>query len=168
MKVAERRMPGAEVVDMEMYPHFSQLAHRLNSSIDVFHDHALRDFQCQCVRINTGLRHKTGKLADEVLLSELFARNIDAHGERRSHRIPHLKQFQLPTGFVKYPFSDMIDEPGLFSQGDELHWVDEAALWMIPADERFESDQPLRIEVDDRLIVENELLVVGRSPQIGL
>src|SRR5208337_644650 len=106
VKVAERRMPCAEVIDMEMNPHVPQLIHHLHGSIDVFHNHTFRDFQSQMSWVNTGLPQKEGESVYQVALTELFARNIDAHSDRRLLRIPLLKQFQLAAGFLKNPLAD--------------------------------------------------------------
>ena len=47
-------------------------------------------------------------------------------------------------------------------------WENETALGMVPANERFDADEPLRPHVDLGLIVEDKLLVIDRLSQTRL
>src|SRR5512143_1110986 len=68
LQVTQRRMSGAEIIDMDLKPHVAQPFHCLHGGIDVLHDHALGDFQYQGVRIYAGLGDNSGDYADKILL----------------------------------------------------------------------------------------------------
>src|SRR5574337_1554243 len=67
LQVAQRRMPGAEIINMDLYSHVSEPVHSLYGRINVLHDHTLGNFQYQGVRINARLCEKSGEYANQVL-----------------------------------------------------------------------------------------------------
>ena len=72
------------------------------------------------------------------------------------------------AGLPHRPFAERDDEPGLLGQRDELGRRDEAALGVMPAQQRLEAADLVAREVDERLVVELELAVGQRLAQIDL
>ncbi len=58
---------------------------------------------------------------------------------------------------VEHPPSDRDDHPRLLGDGDEPIRLDDTEGRVIPAQERFEADDLLRLQPDDRLVDEHEL-----------
>ena len=58
--------------------------------------------------------------------------------------------------------------PGLLGERDERERRDEPAGRVLPADERLEPDDPAGREVDDRLVVEPQLVALERAAQVVL
>ena len=71
------------------------------------------------------------------------------------------------AGFVDHPFADRRHQPAFLGDRDEHVGRDEAALRMVPADQRFEPDQLLGLGVDQRLEDEMELLRGDRAAEVG-
>ncbi len=55
---------------------------------------------------------------------------------------------------------------GLFSERNELIWLDQATLRMLPAGERLEAAEEAGAELDERLEIRNDLVIFECSPQI--
>src|SRR5690606_41502753 len=66
------------------------------------------------------------------------------------------------AGLEQNPIDDRHDQSGILGQRDELARADEAVLVAVPAQQRFEADQPFARSVDHRLEVELELLLADR------
>ena len=57
-------------------------------------------------------------------------------------------------------------EAGLFCEGDELVWSDEAALGMLPAGEGFEAAEQAGAQLDERLEIWQDLVIFECPAQI--
>src|SRR4051794_32691553 len=65
------------------------------------------------------------------------------------------------------PLADRHDESGSLGGLQELAGREQAALGVIPPEERLESDDPTRPHLHDRLIVEEEFTAFERVREIG-
>ncbi len=83
------------------------------------------------------------------------------HGE---HRLPAV---HLPARLAQHPLAERDDHAGLFRDRDEVYRRDEAALRVLPADERLEAAQAEVFERDDGLVVEHELVAFERAAHVG-
>src|SRR3954463_15982055 len=88
------------------------------------------------------------------------------HGRPVRGSARHLRS--LPACLVQNPAAEVDDQAGLLRERDEVEWHDEPAPWMRPAQERLESDDAAARELDDRLVVDDELVAFDRAPQVGL
>ena len=70
-----------------------------------------------------------------------------------------LPRGRLTTGLIQYPATDIDDHPAVLEDGDEVVWLDDAPGWMLPADEGFYTPDDLVVEIEDRLVEEEELIV---------
>ncbi len=71
----------------------------------------------------------------------------------------------LFAGLKENPFADGDDEAGLFGEGNECVWTDEAELGAVPAKEGFDTEKAAVDEGDLRLIEDLELLIFEGSAQ---
>ena len=64
----------------------------------------------------------------------------------------------LAAGLAEHPVAELAHEAGALGQRQELAGRDEAVA-VLPADERLDADDLPRLEADERLVVEHELLL---------
>ena len=97
-------------------------------------------------------------------MAQLARGEVHVQGDRLARGDLLLPQSNLAAGFSDRPLSEGHDQPALLGQRDELHGRDQAAARVLPADECLDAGKPARLEVDRRLVVEDELrLLEGRS-----
>ena len=73
----------------------------------------------------------------------------------------------LPAGALLDPAADRLDQAAVLGDRDELGRVEQAALGVLPADQRLEAADLAGAEVDDRLVVERQLVAVERVAQLA-
>ena len=71
------------------------------------------------------------------------------------------------TRFLDHPFADRRHQAGFLGDRDEHVRRHDAALRVVPADQRLEADQLLGLGVDQRLEVQVELLRGDRRAEVG-
>src|ERR1700722_16356106 len=71
----------------------------------------------------------------------------------------------LATGLIEYPSTDIDDLARLLEDRYELVWRDDALLGMLPPDQRFDARDLTAVKIDDRLVLEEELLLLDRGTQ---
>src|SRR5580704_3859951 len=97
-------------------------------------------------------------LGRSLATSQAARGDVYGHGELISGR-----ELLLPSGELLYRgranrAADLVDEPGLLGGSDERRRGDDAAVGVFPANEGFESDDPLRCEFDDGLVIHDDLV----------
>src|SRR5215813_9246458 len=136
LEIAERRVAGTEVIDGEPHAQVLELAQLGESGRRVLHHHALRDLELEAAGVETaqvdGVRH----LRHQVRVLELLGGEVHAHDEGGIPRILDLPGASLTARLGEHPLSDGHDEPRLLGQADEGIGLQEAALLVLPADER--------------------------------
>ena len=63
---------------------------------------------------------------------------------------------------LEHPPTERDDEPGVLGQRNELAGQHEPELGVVPADERLGRDRLARRDVDDRLVVDDQLVAFER------
>ena len=166
LEVGELRPTGAEVVDAEADADTAQLVELLGCRMRVVHEGRLGDLHADLVGGDPHLPDRPLDMGDEVGIAELAGRQVhpDPHGLLFGRAV-HPPPLGLPAGLGDHPPADVDDDPGLLGQGDELAGRDETAVGPLPAHERLEADDPSRGEVELRLVVEAQFLVVDGPPQ---
>jgi hypothetical protein len=74
---------------------------------------------------------------------------------------------ELARRLTDHPPADGDHELGAFGEGQELQGPEEPQHRVIPAQEGLEAGEAAVIEGDDRLVVEDQLLVTERGPELG-
>jgi hypothetical protein len=74
----------------------------------------------------------------------------------------------LAARLFKHPPTQRHDEASLFGQRDEVDRTNHAALWMLPAHQRFQLEHPAGRQVDDGLVVHAQRTALDRLPQLCL
>src|SRR6266436_9842118 len=81
-------------------------------------------------------------------------------------RPPRSTLFPYTTLFRSHPLADGHDEPGLLGQADEGVGLEQAALLVLPADERLDFHDAPRVEAEYGLVVEAEVAIRDGRAQI--
>ena len=132
-----------------------------SDSAMVLHHRRLGQLDHHAVRREAERLDRLEHLAHRGRLPE-HRRQVDRHVQVEPHVAPHCA---LPAGLVDDPFRDRGDHAGALGQRDELVGHDQAALAVAPPDQRLDADHVVGREVDQRLVVEHELLALDRPPQ---
>src|SRR5689334_5091133 len=99
----------------------------------------------------------------KVRTLQLYRR--DVHGYRYG-RPPHLTPARgIAHHSFQHEFADRHDQAGFLGHADEPARRHEAMHRMFPAHQRFEAHHTVRFDVDDRLIVHVELLLLDGGAQ---
>ena len=116
------------------------------------------------VRLGQDLAH----LVDDLGVLQLARREVDGHVARRIVRVLAAQLGREAARLLQHPAADRHDQPGLLRERDEVERGHEATRRVVPADERLEPADVAVRELDHRLVVELELVVVERALQVGL
>src|SRR6185312_12283554 len=95
-------------------------------------------------------------------------RQIDRNVERELLADLFVPIGQCAGGLVHRPSAERQNQAALLCDRDELGWADLAAIFMVPAGKRFEASNPPRLEIDERLIEQLELILLERPPKLCL
>ena len=114
-----------------------------------------------------GLEHGVG----EVGHGQLAGADVAGDEERRERRVGGGPRHRLPAGLLEHPAADGHDEPGLLEQRQEVVREQHAGVGragVLPAQQRLDPDQLAGVDPQDRLVVQEELVVVERRLEAGL
>ena len=105
-------------------------------------------------------------LLDQVRVLELTTRQVDVQLERGRHLALGSPVGRLPARHLQDGHADLADHAGLLGQLDERVGADQAAMRVVPAQQGLEGHDPAGDQVDDRLVVAEELVLVERLAQV--
>ena len=163
-QVAERRVAGPEVVDGEPHAHVVQLGQRFQRTGRIGHDDVFGDFErerrrertpraCSFSAIRSG-RSGSCRLRDDTFTE--IESGID--GSASGHSSSALSS---TSG------GQPMDEARLLRQLHEVRGEQPALLRMIPSNQRFDADDEAGPQLQNRLILEKELVMVDRRREVG-
>ena len=118
--------------------------------------------------VQPGLGQDVADLVHDLGARELPGGQVDRHVERRVHRELALQLHRVGARFAKHPAADRHDQSRLFRERDELERLHDPALRVDPSDQGLHAGDPSRLELDHRLVMEDELLVLERALEVGL
>ena len=73
----------------------------------------------------------------------------------------------LPARRAQHPLADRHDQARRFGDRDELLWIEQAELGVLPPHQRLHRVHPLRVQVEDRLEVQHQLVGLHGTAQSG-
>jgi hypothetical protein len=88
--------------------------------------------------------------------------------QRRRVRELVLPASGLEAGLQQHPVADGPDQALLLGQGDERRRGRQALDRVVPAGQRLDPGDAARHQLDDRLVVQHQLVAVGHVAQLGL
>src|SRR5438552_18838292 len=156
-------MAGAEVVERDANAELLQLVQRAHARLRTLHRTALGDLQLEKSRREAGLVEDLRNTVEQVRLLELTDGEIDCERQRAiSGIVPGLR---LRAGDSHRPRADRDHDSNRFGERNEHGWRDHAEGGVIPAEERFHSADSSGAEIENRLVVDRELLIDQRFSQ---
>ena len=99
----------------------------------------------------------------EVRQPELARRQVDRHRARAQAGGP--PGLEVLASAAQHPFAHGHDEAGLLEHGDELHRQDDAALGVLPAQQRLGAAHAALRQVELGLVDQREFLALQRTPE---
>src|SRR6202044_2128472 len=100
---------------------------------------------------------------DEVPPPKLHHRDVDRYAYRAQPDPP--PSVAVLQGALHHPFADRNDQSGGLQHGQEARGEHQAVLGVVPTQQRFERFDVTADDVDLRLVVDLELLLVDRLAQ---
>jgi hypothetical protein len=118
------------------------------------------------VRGQAGAVEGLGDVAGQARLVELGGAEVDADVPRRGgdELVP---EGSLPAGLFQQPAADLDDLSALLGQADEPAGREQPVRGMAPAGQRLDPDDPAVGEVDQRLVVQGELVLAQPRRDCG-
>src|SRR4051812_8310659 len=168
LQARQRRVAGAEVVEQDADAERAERLERRAGRGDVLEQHALGDLEAEAAGLEAAARERALHLGEELRAGELAARDVDGDAEVGGVREALAPGGDLGGRLLEHPLAERCDEAGLLGQADELGRCDDAVAGAIPADERLDADQALVGDVEDRLVVDAELLALDGAAQVAL
>jgi hypothetical protein len=154
LQVRERRVARAEVVDHDAHAERPDLLQPLAGRADIAHQRRLGDLERQHRRRDARLVRRPVDVLGEALAPELERGDVHRHADLVACG---LLARRLTTGLAEHPAPDRDDLARLLGQWYELVGGHDAALGVVPADQRLRADDRLAVEVEDRLVEQEEL-----------
>ena len=159
----QRRVAGAKVVEGDAHAHGSDLGERASRRLGVGHDRGLGDLELEQVRWQARLSQGVGDDGSQTALLELPGREVDGHPYASVEGV--LPGGPLRAGLAQHPFADGLHQSGLFGERDEQVGRHQAALRVVPAQQRLAADGAHRGEVGLGLVVDDELALFEGAVQ---
>ena len=139
--------------------------HGFDILADILQHHAFGQFNFQILRLQAAGRQRARYRLQNLALPEMPAGHIDGH--RYNTDILRSPLHCLPTGFVQHPVTDRQDQPGLFGDRYKLVRWHQSQFRVLPAQQCLDTFYPFGADVDFRLVVQHQLVVVD-SPAQGI
>ncbi len=152
----ERGIPGAEVVDGDTHVQFAQGATDAARGLHVAHRIAFRDLDAE-IRQAKAVAREIRERAHELRVAGLAPRKIEVEAESGSQGA---QDDRCRAGVAQHPIVDRGDDAALLGKGDEGCGREQAARWVVPADERLAARDHTIAGVDVGLIVQHEFVAV--------
>lgn len=97
----------------------------------------------------------------QIAVLELHRRQVDRH------RLLTVPTGRLLAGQIQRTVAQLVDQPGFFGNGDEVHRHDHATGRVFPAQQRLIAGNAAGLMIDYRLVVQLQLPQVQRCAQVG-
>jgi hypothetical protein len=151
----ERVTPSSLQVFQRRGRRLAVLDHRVLGELDVEHR-----------RVDAGILEDPLDHQLDAALAELHGAEID----RELHAQEPLLTPDpvLGAGGLQHPGGQGGDEPDILGEPDELARPDDAAMRVVPADQRLHADDPPAVELDLRLVVDEELVAGQGLAELAL
>ncbi len=168
VQVGQRRVAGAEVVDREAHAERLEAVEALEVGVGVVHDRALGELDHEVAGLEPRLLQRLGHVLHQVAVLQVPRRDVhrEAQPAAAGHRAAPAAQ--VAAGLAQYPAAELVDLAALLDHLDEARGHQHAGLRVAPAHQRLDAEQAAGAEIDDRLILEEELLVRQRAADVGL
>ena len=157
LEVGQRGVAGAEVVQREGHAHVAAGHHDLGDAGQVAQSAGLQHLQLQVAVLHLGVGGQAGAQAlHEIGLLQLARTQVDADRQVQAGGAPGVHLLQ---GGLHHPLADVERQRVVLDDGQEAAGRQQAAVRVLPADQRFGPDDLARAHVHLGLVVQHELVV---------
>ena len=139
MQITERGIAGAEIIEAPLDADGVHAPQRDLGGAHVSDEGALGDLQLQARRLQPGLAEHCFHVLRQVGVRELAPRHVDAHDARGLGAEARLPVDHPAARFGEDQASQLANQAGVFSDGDEFSRAEQAAKRVTPARQRLES-----------------------------
>src|SRR5579863_311190 len=164
LQVAQTGIPRPEIIERKPYSHVLEFLKHQPCRRGILHEKRFGDLELEMARGEARFREDETHAGDETLRTQFHRGNIDSNAHRR--QALELPSLGLAACFAQRPIADGHNQAGLLRNGDEPRRLDQAALWMTPADERLDPGNRMRPQIYLWLIMQHEFALLERVPQI--
>ena len=160
-EIGQARVAGAEIVDGDRDAALLQLRERRDRLVGMRDDDAFGDLEIEILRREAARRERLLDDRQAAVVLQLLHRQVDR--QTHHHALP-VPLHDLPARVAQHARAERLDHPGFLGDRDELRRRDHAAHRIAPAQERLDRAGPPRLDVDLRLVGEEELVLqTGRG-----
>ena len=167
LKVGERRMAGAEIVERQPGAELADARQHLRGVLGVLHHQRLGQLELERAAGEPGARQHGAQIVDQIVAQQLARRHVDAGEHRLAQRGRCAASRELARGALQHEQAEIDDQPDLLGDADELRRRHPAHLRMIPARQRLEAGDRAILQAHDRLVEDGDLLALERAAQLG-
>ena len=151
MEVAEARIAGPEIVDGDAQAEFLEPVENGGGNLRVADQRALGEFDLDVLRTDGAGGQRVAQIGDHAEVGEAQPREIDAEKRSLAGRQALVDLGQGVEGGGEQPPVEVGDQAAGFGDRDELARRHQAAVGMLPADQRLVSGDAASLEPDDGL-----------------
>src|SRR5436190_2395596 len=163
-QAAERRVPGAEVVQRQHDAEVVEAPQHGGGAHGVGHDRAFGDLELEMVRRHAGVEQDARDFVGEVGIQQAALGDVDRDREVVAGGLPRVDLLQRrPQDEAR----QRLDEAGLLGERDELARREQPVLGMLPAHERLDARDRPALQPQLGLVVQDELAAVQRLAQLA-
>src|SRR6185437_6261129 len=159
-------IPGAEIVDENARAQVAQRLQRAQLLLRVLHGGALGNLEMHQARINTQLLREPPDNCPKRRLLELPHRYVDRNGHQRQPLTLPLTQLQATP--PQHIVTDLDNEIALLGDGNESRGWNIVTVRRTPAYQRLETDSAQCLQIEARLVLDTELVVIKGLAQGAL
>ena len=168
LQVRHRGIAGAEIVDRQVDARVLQAPHQFHVGVDIVHQDAFRDFQLQQAMRQLRLVQDGADIVHQSRVARLAGRQVDGHVFERIEQAGLAPAGCLAAGALQHPASQLDDDAAFLGHGDEFTGAELPHLAAVPAYQRFHADDAPAAQVDLRLVVQIQFLVLQGTAQVRL
>ena len=163
---AQRRIPRAEIVHLDLEAVAAQVFHPLHDEVRVVGVGGFRDFQQEFIRRQMMLFQQRQKMIRQFAVEHVHPGHVHRHGDGNAKVL--LPLVNLRGGFLPHVMIQLLDHAVFLKQRDERAGADHAQRRVLPANERLRAGQQglIRADVELRLVIHQELLLFQRLREI--
>src|SRR5437660_4972886 len=160
LEIGQARVARAEIIDCDAYAKLAQPCHGIfigfaRTALAPFEHGGLGELELQHRGVYAVLLRQLRDRRGQIGALQLHGRNVDRDGHRRTFCLTPLHDMLHHALQNKLP--DRHDQARLLRDCDEPTGRHESIVGMSPTQQRLQRDHPVRLDVDDRLIMHIEL-----------
>ena len=128
-------------------------------------DHAFGDLEVEVLRREAARAQRLLDDGEAAVVLQLLHREVDGKAQHHAEPMP---RDHLPARVAQHARAERLDHPRFLGDRDELGRRNHAAHRIAPAQQRFDGAGAAGLQVDLRLVGEEEFVLQQSAPHVGL